>query len=152
MYIETSFVSACVTDRSDTASLYRRQSSLEWWQGPRVRHEVFVSEEVIVELSRPTYKMGARALEHIKDVHILSITDQVIGVAKILVDDHVMPGPIAGDAIHVAVAAVNRVDFMLSWNVRHLANPRKVDHLQAVCRRIGVIPPVIVTPDMMWEA
>jgi len=41
---------------------------------------------------------------------------------------------------------------MLSWNVRHLANPRKLGHLQMVCRRIGLLAPIILTPDMMWEA
>ncbi len=63
-----------------------------------------------------------------------------------------MPGPVAGDAIHVATAAVHRIEYMLSWNVRHLANPNKVDHLRQVCRRLGLVSPLILTPDMLWEA
>lgn len=152
VYLETSFISACVTDRTDTASLYRRQHSLEWWDAPRFRHDLFISEEVITELSDPAFHRRIEALERIENVESLPITTEIQGVAEILVKELVMPSPVAGDAIHVAVACVNRLDYMLSWNVRHLANPKKLDHLRVVCRRIGLVPPIIVTPDMMWEA
>jgi hypothetical protein len=62
-----------------------------------------------------------------------------------------MPGPVAGDAVHVATATFHGVDFLLTWNVRHLANPNKTAHLQAVCLRVGLAPPGIVTPDLLWE-
>lgn len=55
-----------------------------------------------------------------------------------------------GDALHVAAATVHRVEYMLSWNVRHLANLNKVKHLAEVCRRAGYVPPIIVTPDLLW--
>lgn len=41
---------------------------------------------------------------------------------------------------------------MLTWNVRHLANPNKLKHLREICRRVGLIPPKIVTPDLLWES
>ncbi len=62
-----------------------------------------------------------------------------------------MPGPVAGDAVHVSVACVHGVDYLLTWNVRHLANPNKLEHLAAVCLRLGLTPPRIVTPDMLWK-
>lgn len=62
-----------------------------------------------------------------------------------------MPAPVAGDAVHVAVACVHGLEYILSWNVRHLANPNKVAHLRAVCTRAGYAPPAIVTPDLLWE-
>lgn len=63
-----------------------------------------------------------------------------------------MPGPDAtGDALHVAVAAVHEMDYLLSWNVRHLANPNKTRHSQVICQRLGLLPPVIITPDALWE-
>jgi hypothetical protein len=68
-----------------------------------------------------------------------------------LVREKVMPAPVAGDAIHVAVATIYGADYILSWNVRHLANPSKTRHLQAICLRAGLVPPQIVTPDMLWE-
>jgi hypothetical protein len=72
-------------------------------------------------------------------------------MAGLLVREKVMPQPLAGDAIHVAVAAVHEMDYILSWNVRHLANPRKTRHLRTICLRAGLLPPQIVTPDLLGE-
>lgn len=62
-----------------------------------------------------------------------------------------MPKPVAGDAIHVAVAAVHGIEYVLSWNVRHLANPNKLRHLQSICLRSGLVAPQIITPELLWE-
>ncbi len=56
VYLETSFVSACVTKRDDAASVYRRQISADWWKDQRAKHELFVSEEVVAELSHPDFR------------------------------------------------------------------------------------------------
>lgn len=62
-----------------------------------------------------------------------------------------MPSPVAGDALHIPVATVHGVELVLSWNVRHLANPNKLAHLRTVCGRAGLVAPQIVTPDLLWE-
>ncbi len=62
-----------------------------------------------------------------------------------------MPGPeSSGDSLHVAAATVHSMQYLLTWNVKHLANVNKVRHLQEVCRRVGYLPPAIVTPDLLW--
>ena len=63
-----------------------------------------------------------------------------------------MPGPaVSGDAIHVAAATVHRVDYLLTWNARHMANPNKRAHFATICLRLGLVPPQIVTPDLLQE-
>ncbi len=152
VYLETSFVSACVTDREDVASVYRRNISNEWWSTQRARHELTISQEVLAELSQPGFRRSAAALSLVESVPLLDIDDEVAGVAEVLVRELVMPQPAAGDALHVAVCCVRGVDCVLSWNVRHLANPAKTDHLRRVCARLGLVPPVILTPDnYFWE-
>ena len=151
VYLETSFVSACVTSRDDVSSIYRRQVSLEWWETQRSQHEIYLSMEVIRELSSPRYGHRDSALSLIHDVPVLPITPEVEGFAQILVREKTMPMPVAGDAVHVAVSAVHEIDYLLSWNVRHLANPNKMRHLQVVCLRSSLIAPMIVTPDLLWE-
>jgi hypothetical protein len=151
VYLETSLISACVTTRRDPASIYRRETSREWWETQAHRHSLFLSAEVLEELSQPTFPSSREALEWIKDVDLLEVDEEVLGFASILVRERVMPSPVAGDAIHVAVSCVHGIDFLLSWNVRHLANPNKVEHLRTVCIRAGYLPPVIVTPDLLWE-
>lgn len=80
-----------------------------------------------------------------------AIDDDVRGLARLLVSEKVMPAPVAGDALHVAVATVYSADFLVSWNVRHLANPNKLDHLATICLRVGLMPPRIVTPELLWD-
>ena len=151
VYLETSFVSACVTARDDTASAYRRQVSTTWWKEQRVRHELFVSQEVLAELSHPAFLQGSDATSLIHGVAVLPIIEEVRGLARILVREKVMPGPAAGDAIHVAISTVHRMEYVLTWNVRHLANANKLEHLRVICRRVGYISPQIVTPDILWD-
>ncbi len=151
VYLDASFVSACVTDRADAKSLARHQTSLEWWQTQRRLHEVYVSQEVVRELSSPEFARREQALALIADMPLLDISVEVAGVAEVFVREYLMPAPAVGDAVHVAVCAVHGIGFLLSWNVRHLANPNKTAHLQAICRRLGLLPPIIVTPDLLWE-
>lgn len=151
VYLETSYVSANVTDREDTGSAYRREVSIAWWTRQRGKHELFAAEEVLAELSHPDFRHRADAMALIRGIPLLPMNDDVRGLAKILVREKVMPAPVAGDAVHVAVATVHRMEYMLTWNVRHLANMNKLEHLWIICRRVGYVPPQIVTPDLLWD-
>ncbi len=151
VYVESSIVSARVTDKTDPASLYHRTTTEAWWRTQAHRHQLFVSAEVIAELSASTFTRRERALELIGKLPLIAIDEEVRGLARMLVREKAMPAPIAGDAIHVAAACVHEMEYLLSWNVRHLANPRKLEHLQGICLRLGRMPPRIVTPELLWE-
>ena len=149
--METSFVSACVTDRKDAGSVYRREKSLDWWAFQAQRHEVLVSNEVIAELSEPGYRQRELALKFIEELEVLDVSPPALGLARLLIKERVMPGPLKGDAVHVAICAILGIEYLLSWNVRHLANPNKVVHLRQICEREGVVAPQILTPESLWE-
>ncbi|MGH7213280.1 MAG: hypothetical protein ACREIT_00655 [Tepidisphaeraceae bacterium] len=110
-----------------------------------------MSQEVLEELSSPRYPQRADALEWIAPLNVLQITPGVRELASTLVRERVMPGPVTGDAVHIATAVVYEMEYVLSWNVRHLANPNKLVHLQTVCARHAFTAPRIVTPDHVWE-
>jgi len=151
VYLETSFFSACVSDRVDAASVYRREQSRQWWATQRAHHRLLISPEVLTELANPAYPHRDLAMKMTVNVEILPLTQEVRGLAKILVGEKAMPGPDgSGDAVQVAAAIVHRVQYVLSWNVRHLANMNKLDHLRVICQRLGYIPPVITTPEVVW--
>lgn len=152
VYLDASFVSACVTDRTDARSVARREISREWWDTQRSRHTLVISQEVVRELSDPGFGRSAAAIELVSALPLLEIDEEVAGVAEVFVRERLMPAPAVGDAIHVAVCAVHDTNYLLSWNVRHLANPNKTAHLQILCRRLGLIPPQILTPDLLWDA
>jgi len=76
------------------------------------------------------------------DLAALALTPEVFGIAAVLVSERVMPGPaVEGDAVHLAVAIVHRINYLLTWNQRHLANPNKRTHLLVVCSRLGYLAP-----------
>lgn len=84
---------------------------------------------------------GLRALE---------LNAEVAALAELLVRERVMPGPaVEGDAIHFAASAIHRMDYLLTWNQKHLANPNKRTHLAVICARINLSAPQIVTPDLL---
>lgn len=152
VYLETSLISACVTTRTDAASIYRRDASNEWWRSESSKHDLVVSAEVTAELRHPDFQNSDKALVLIKGVDLLDIDARVLGVAALFVRDLLMPGPaVSGDAIHVAACAVHGVDYLLTWNVRHLANQNKLTHLKVLCQRLGLVPPTIITPDLLWQ-
>jgi hypothetical protein len=152
IYLETSFFSECCTIRKGPIARGRRATSLSWWRRYAKKFELLVSDEVIRELSSPDFPKDVRdpALKMLQGLSALDINSDVTGVARLLVAEKVMPGPaVQGDAIHFAVAMVHRVDYLLTWNQKHLANPNKRTHLLVVCARLGYIAPEIVTPDLM---
>lgn len=152
VYLETSFFSAAVSERTDARSVTWRDASQEWWATQSGRHQLFVSDEVVAELSDPEFRQGPAALGMLRGLSLLELTPHVLGLAEILVNEKLMPRPsVSGDAIHVAAATIHRMDFVLSWNVRHLANPNKRAHLSAICLRLGFVPPQILTPDLLME-
>jgi predicted nucleic acid-binding protein len=151
VYLETSFFSACVWDRPDPRSLARQDESRRWWVQQRRLHELLISEEVIRELSDARFRNRKDALALTAEAVQLPLTDEVLGLARVLVRERVMPGPAQqGDAMHVAISVVHGIDYLLTWNVRHLANPNKLAHLRTVCLRAGYVVPNLVTPEALW--
>lgn len=146
IYLETSFFSACVTDRTDSRSADERMESLTWWSTERPKNDVVTSGEVVAELRVPGYRMSEAALALAYQLVFLELTPEVRGFAAVLVAEKAMPGPESGDAMHVAFAAVHSIEYLLIWNIRHLANVNKTRHLQRICMRHGILPPQIVTP------
>jgi hypothetical protein len=152
VYLETSFFSACVWERKDARSLAHQDESRRWWAQQRKLHDLCLSAEVLRELSDPTFYNSHDAIALTAGLVRLPITADVLGLARLLVRERVMPGPAEeGDAIHVATCVLNSVDFLLTWNVKHLANPNKRAHLRAVCLRAGWTIPELVTPEVLWN-
>ena len=152
VYLETSFFSACVWNRRDARSVVAQSESRRWWVQQRHLHELCVSAEVVRELADETFQNRADALALTVGCTHLALTDDVRGLAKLLVRDKAMPGPAEeGDAIHVAAAVAHRCDFLLTWNVKHLANPNKTTHLRRVCLRAGFAVPELLTPAHLWS-
>jgi predicted nucleic acid-binding protein len=80
-------------------------------------------------------------------IRSLSIVPPVEELALCIIQDAQLPGRAAADAVHIAVAAVHRIDYLLTWNVRHIANAEVRRTVEAACRAGGFTPPVLCTPE-----
>jgi len=150
VYIEISVFSAYVTRRTDSSSVYRRDATRLWWAGELSKFEAFTSDVVLAELATGVWQGQDEAIALMQAVSRLPWTDEAMAVAQAYIREKLMSHELAGDAGHLALAAINDIEYLATWNVRHLANPNKLEHLQVINRRLGLFTPQIVTPDMLW--
>lgn len=150
VYIETSVPSAHVTMRTDPGSVHRRALTRQWWDQQLSLYDACVSENVFLELERGQWPGQTDAISLVAPLRRLPVDAEILAVAARYVAEKLIPGDLGGDAAHLAIACVHGVDFLLTWNIRHLANPNKLTHLTVINRRMGVLTPQIVTPEMLW--
>jgi predicted nucleic acid-binding protein len=149
-YVETSVFCAFVSHREDAASVYRRDATRQWWAIQAQLYDLRTSQAALSELEAGTYPGQHEAMELAAALEMIEITDEVLSIAELYVRHRLMPAPASGDALHLAVASSSEVDFLLTWNIRHLANPNKMEHLGVINRRLGLLTPQIVTPESLW--
>ena len=97
-------------------------------------------------------KDAARArLTALEVVTRLDTTEDAEALTRRLLALGAFPREAAADAAHVSVAATNRVDYLLTWNLRHIASAAARARIERACRNAGYEPPVICTPNELME-
>lgn len=94
---------------------------------------------------------AGRRMEAIEDVPVLETSDAAVSLAEHLVSAGPIPRESAADALHIAIAAANGVDYLLTWNCKHLANAVHRNRIEAVVEGAGYACPVICTPEELME-
>ena len=136
---------------SDVRVTANREVTLEWWEVRRSDFELYISEFVIAEISRGDPEAAKLRLEAITDISELEATEEVRVLGKALILEGPIPPKAEIDAYHIAIAAVNGMDYLLTWNCTHIANAVMRAKIEMVCRRYGYEPPVICTPQELME-
>ena len=122
VYLETTIVSYLVASSThDIIQAAHQQVTREWWTR-RERFDLFVSRPVLTEAGWGDATAAARRLETLASIPVLSIGRGVTTLANTLIRTGTLPTKARLDAVHVAIAAVNGMDYLLTWNLRHLAN------------------------------
>jgi len=150
VHIEPSVPSAYVSHRTDPGSLYRRKLTREWWEKEAHRYDLVTSEATLNELRSGSYPGQQEAIGLVQNLPLLEVGEEAQRIAELYIRHHVMPDEDAGDAAHLALASIHEVDYLLTWNLRHLANPNKVEHITVINRRLGLLTPVILSPELLW--
>lgn len=152
VYVETSIISYLTSRPSrDVVTAARQQLTLDWWKSARPGFRVFTSELVVREVSLGDPGSAGLRLAAIEGLPLLELSEGARTIARDLIDRLAIPPGAAIDALHVALAADNGVDFLLTWNCRHIANARSRHLIEHCLRSHGYHPPVLCTPEELME-
>ena len=118
----------------------------QWWNELAETFDLYTSPAVILELERGSTERTADRIALLADVELLEINDEIETIASAYIERLVMPNDPGGDALHLAIASFHGMDVLLTWNCRHLANPNKIAHIQAVNAEMNLSTPFLTTP------
>jgi len=114
-------------------------------------YELFVSQLVASEASGGDEQAGRERTAFLRGLPRLGVTDAAGRLALELVDSGAVPRKAAEDALHIAIAAVHGMDYLLTWNYKHIANAALRQAIEGACRNAGYEPPVICTPEELMN-
>ena len=145
-YIETSIVSYLTARQSrDLVLAAHQQVTRDWWVS-RESFELFASQFVLDEAAAGDGDAAASRLAALAEAAILEVTEDAILLAEKLIAGGGLPPQARVDALHVAMAAVHGLDYLLTWNCKHIANATLRGKIEELCREAGFEPPIICTP------
>jgi len=152
IYLETSVISYLAARPSrDLIVAANQQVTQDWWQTRKDSFELFISQLVIQEAGSGDVQAASMRLEFVEDIPLLDITEESIWLAERLVAEKAIPEKASEDALHIALSAAHGMDYLLTWNFKHIANATMRANVELVCRLNGYEPPVICSPLELME-
>jgi hypothetical protein len=148
VYLETTVISYLVARSSrDVIVAAHQETTRDWWERRQSVFECFISQVVIDEAAAGDLTESQKRLEIIQGLPVLELTSSAEVLAQAILSSGVIPPRAVRDAAHIAVAAVHRVDYLMTWNCRHLANAQIMRKIQEVCDALSERMPLICTPE-----
>ena len=148
VYIETSIL-GYLTARSTKNLILAANMEItkDWWELRRNAFTLYTSEAVLDEAAQGDYEIAIQRLNMLRDISLLALDESVQGLAGQLLARSNLPPKAAVDAIHIAAATVHGMDYLLTWNCRHIANAQIQGKLAEISLDFGYVLPVLCTPN-----
>lgn len=152
VYIETSVVSYPTARASrDVIVAGHQQTTHDWWDGQRLRYELCHSQLVVREAGDGDRDAAGERLAVLQPMTKLEISEAALFLAEELVRAGALPKKAENDALHIAIAAVNRIPDLLTWNCKHMANAHMRTKIELTCKAMGLTAPIVCTPEEMMD-
>lgn len=152
VYIETTIISYLAARPSrDLIVAGHQQITHEWWQNARPSFTVVSSQLVAREAGAGDSEAAAARLAFLGGLTLLEISEEALALTQHLLQSKAIPQEFPEDALHVAVAVVNGIEYLLTWNYKHLANAGMRSKIEATCRELGYEAVTICTPEELME-
>jgi predicted nucleic acid-binding protein len=152
IYVETSVISY-LTSRPgrDVIVLAQQEISRQWW-AERERHgQCFISDYVLLEIQRGDSLAAQNRRQFVQGLSVLSGDTKIEQLAQELLQHSALPPAAQLDALHIATATVYEMDYVLTWNCKHIANASKRHIIEKVCEDQGYRAPILTTPLELME-
>jgi predicted nucleic acid-binding protein len=147
VYIETSIVGYLTARTSNNLILMANvEATREWWDVRRTEFEIYISQTVLDEAARGDAEIARRRLEILSDFPLLEVNEAVQDLAAKFLTKSNLPPKAADDALHIAVATIYGLDYLLTWNCKHIANAQIQKKLVQIGFNAGYELPTICTP------
>lgn len=152
VYIETTVVSYLVARPSTDATLgTRQQVTRQFWENHSDNFEFIVSDVVITEIRQGNKIAAQRRIDAVAGLTVLELSPEAVTLAQELINAGAIPKESQTDAQHIAVAVVNGIEHLTSWNYKHIVNETKRQHIDQVCQAAGYRPTILCTPAELIE-
>lgn len=153
VYVETSVVSYLTARPSrDVVAAAYQEITREWWRVAADRFDLVASALVVSEARAGDTEAARSRLMALETVRLIEAPEDAEGLAQQLLKLGAVPRQAADDAAHIAIAVTNGVDYLVTWNFRHIANAVMRAKIEQVCRQMGCEPPVICSPNELLES
>jgi predicted nucleic acid-binding protein len=148
VYLETSFISYLASRPSrDLIIAGHQQLTHEWWMTRRSDFMCVTSQVVLNEASQGDPAEASKRLSALEGVPVLRIVPQSEDLVRRILAEAILPPAAVRDAAHIALAIAHRVDYLLTWNCKHLANAEIIRRIEEVCIELGLRMPTICTAE-----
>ncbi|MBI4555984.1 MAG: type II toxin-antitoxin system VapC family toxin [Candidatus Hydrogenedentes bacterium] len=152
VYIETSVVSYLAAAPSrDLLAAAHQQVTSDWWENVLPRCTAYVSPVVLEEISKGDRQQARIRLAKLARFSVLEVNPDVHDLANLYFAEINIPDKAMADAYHLALATWHGMDYLVSWNCRHIASGRVRSILERVNSKRGIASPVICTPEELME-
>jgi predicted nucleic acid-binding protein len=148
VYIETSVVSYLRQRPSSQVVMAAHQLlTHRWWDTERTNYELVVSQYVLDEASAGDPTLAAERLQTLDGIPLLPDAPEITEIADEIMSRAILPAKAQVDALHIATVAHHRIQYLLTWNCKHIANAKILPRIYRVLTDVGVPIPVICTPE-----
>ena len=148
VYLESTIPSYYTSDKSrDLVILAHQQITTEWWDKYLPEYEVYISELVLQEISAGDTDAAKKRNDVVADFPVLAINETVEKLAEIYVKNITILKEAVRDALHLAVASAHGMDYIVTWNCKHIARGEVMRAFESINDSEGILSPTICTPE-----
>lgn len=152
VYVETTVISYLTSRPSPNLTIASRQwMTREWWNDYANWFEPVISSLVLREISQGDSETAQKRRELVSTIRVLEVSEESLTLSRQLVEAEAVPPVAERDALHIALAVCHQIQYLVSWNFKHIVNPTKQQLIAQVCQKANYQPVIICTPEELVE-